>query len=187
MIEIRFHGRGGQGVVTAGELMVHAANQEGKWAQSFPSFGGERRGAPVTAFLRLDDKRILLHQQIHEPDCCVVLDIGLVSTIPWSQGLKKGGIAVLNWSGTRENLKLPENISKLGIVDAVDVSTRAFGKRIFPITNTTMLGALAKTTAWIKVESLAEAIRHRWRGRIAEANITSIRTAYEDTTVEELF
>jgi 2-oxoacid:acceptor oxidoreductase gamma subunit (pyruvate/2-ketoisovalerate family) len=114
MIEVRFHGRGGQGAVTAGELMVNAINYEGKWAQSFPFFGRERRGAPVMAFLRIDEDRIWLHQQIYEPDCCVVLDNGLVLSIRWADGLKKDGVAVLNWSGKFEDLAIPPNLSKVG-------------------------------------------------------------------------
>jgi 2-oxoisovalerate/pyruvate ferredoxin oxidoreductase gamma subunit len=186
VLEVRFHGRGGQGAVTAGELMVTAMNMEGKWAQSFPFFGGERRGAPVMAFLRIDDDRIWLHQQIYEPDCCVVLDHGLVISIPWAEGLKKNGVAVLNWSGRYDELKLPEGLSKVGIVDATKVSNKAFGQRAFPITNTTMLGALAKTTGCVKLDSLREAIKHKWGDRLAEMNIKAVEEAYEDTEVVEL-
>jgi pyruvate ferredoxin oxidoreductase gamma subunit/2-oxoisovalerate ferredoxin oxidoreductase gamma subunit len=186
MIEVRFHGRGGQGAVTAGELMVNAANYEGKWAQSFPFFGGERRGAPVMAFLRIDDERIWLHQQIYEPDCCVVLDHGLVVSIPWADGLKKNGVAVLNWPGELSELNLPSNLTKIGLVDAISVSNKAFGNRAFPITNTTMLGALAKTTGWVKLESLSEAVNEKWTGRIAEANIAAITDAYEATEIIEV-
>lgn len=186
MIEIRFHGRGGQGAVTAGELMVNAVNFEGKWAQSFPFFGGERRGAPVMAFLRIDEDRIWLHQQIYEPDCCVVLDNGLVISIPWSEGLKQEGVAVLNWPGKIEELKLPPNLSKVGIVDAVTVSNQAFGQRAFPITNTTMLGALSRTTGWVKLDSLERAVNEKWAGRIADANISAIQDAYDATEVYEV-
>jgi pyruvate ferredoxin oxidoreductase gamma subunit/2-oxoisovalerate ferredoxin oxidoreductase gamma subunit len=185
MIEIRFHGRGGQGAVTAGELMVNAANYEGKWAQSFPFFSGERRGAPVMAFLRIDDRRIWLHQQIYEPDCCVVLDQGLVLSIPWMEGLKQNGFAVLNWSGNIEELILPNGLSKIGLVDAVDVSQKAFGKRAFPITNTTMLGALSKTSGLVQLESLRKAIIEKWSGKIAESNIKAIEEAYKVTEVYE--
>jgi 2-oxoisovalerate ferredoxin oxidoreductase gamma subunit len=185
MIEVRFHGRGGQGAVTAGELMVNAANYEGKWAQSFPFFGGERRGAPVMAFLRIDDDRIWLHQQIYEPDCCVVLDQGLVISIPWSDGLKPGGIAVLNWRGSIGELDLPAGLSKIGVVNATEVSNKAFGERAFPITNTTMLGALSKTANYVQLESLREAIKEKWIGRIAESNIVAIEEAYKMTEVYE--
>jgi pyruvate ferredoxin oxidoreductase gamma subunit/2-oxoisovalerate ferredoxin oxidoreductase gamma subunit len=186
MLEVRFHGRGGQGAVTAGELMVNAMNYEGKWAQSFPFFGGERRGAPVMAFLRIDDQRIWLHQQIYEPDCCVVLDPGLVQSIPWNDGLKSDGIAVLNWSGSLQDLSLPEKLSKLGVVDATKISTLAFGQRAFPITNTTMLGALAKTTDWVQIESLREAIKTKWTGKLVDSNIKAIEEAYKATEVTKL-
>jgi 2-oxoisovalerate ferredoxin oxidoreductase gamma subunit len=185
MIELRFHGRGGQGAVTAGELMVNAANYEGKWAQSFPFFGGERRGAPVMAYLRIDEDRIWLHQQIYEPDCCVVLDQGLVVSIPWAEGLKPRGMAVLNWSGDLDELDLPERLSKVGIVNATEVSKKAFGERAFPITNTTMLGALSKTSGLVQLESLREAIQERWTGRIADSNIFAIEEAYKSTEVFE--
>jgi len=185
MIEVRFHGRGGQGAVTAGELMVNAANYEGKWAQSFPFFGGERRGAPVMAFLRIDDDRIWLHQQIYEPDCCVVLDQGLVVSIPWSDGLKPGGIAVLNWRGGIDELDLPAGLSKIGVVNATKVSNKAFGERAFPITNTTMLGALSKTSGFVQLESLRKAIKDKWSGRIVESNIMAIEEAYKMTEVHE--
>jgi pyruvate ferredoxin oxidoreductase gamma subunit/2-oxoisovalerate ferredoxin oxidoreductase gamma subunit len=186
MIEVRFHGRGGQGAVTAGELMVNAVNYEGKWAQSFPFFGGERRGAPVMAFLRIDEERIWLHQQIHEPDCCVVLDHGLAVSIPWGDGLKEDGIAVLNWPGEISELNLPSSLSKIGLVDAIKVSNKAFGNRAFPITNTTMLGALAKTTGWVKLDSLSEAVNEKWTGRIAEANVAAIADAYDTTEIIEV-
>jgi 2-oxoacid:acceptor oxidoreductase gamma subunit (pyruvate/2-ketoisovalerate family) len=183
MIEVRFHGRGGQGTVTAGELMVNAVSYEGRWAQSFPFFGGERRGAPVMAFLRIDDNRIWLHQQIYEPDCCVVLDQGLVKSIPWSTGIKENGIAVLNWPGSIDEMFLPDNLLKVGLVDAVKVSIKAFSERAFPITNTTMLGALAKTTGWVKLDNLIRAIQSRWAGDVAESNITAVKEAYKTTEV----
>jgi pyruvate ferredoxin oxidoreductase gamma subunit/2-oxoisovalerate ferredoxin oxidoreductase gamma subunit len=163
--------------------MVNAANYEGKWAQSFPFFGGERRGAPVMAFLRIDNKRIWLHQQIYEPDYCVVLDQGLVISIPWYEGLKQNGIAVLNWSGNIEQLNLPTKLSKIGIVNATTISTKAFGERSFPITNTTMLGALSKTSDIVQLESLRKAIKDKWSGRIAESNILAIEEAYKATEV----
>jgi pyruvate ferredoxin oxidoreductase gamma subunit/2-oxoisovalerate ferredoxin oxidoreductase gamma subunit len=185
MIELRFHGRGGQGAVTAGELMVNAANYEGKWAQSFPFFGGERRGAPVMAFLRIDKDRIWLHQQIFEPDYCVVLDQGLVISIPWSEGLKRNGVAVLNWPGSINQLDLPNGLSKIGIVNATIISNQAFGERSFPITNTTMLGALSKTSGLVKLKSLRKAIKDKWSGGIAESNIIAINEAYKATEVHE--
>lgn len=185
MIEIRFHGRGGQGAVTAGELMVNAANYEGKWAQSFPFFGGERRGAPVMAFLRIDNDRIWLHQQIYEPDYCIVLDQGLVISIPWFEGLRPKGVAVLNWPGNIDELHLPNGLSKIGIVNATKISNLAFGERAFPITNTTMLGALSKTTGLVQLKSLRKAIKDRWSGRIAESNIIAIEEAYKATEVHD--
>jgi 2-oxoacid:acceptor oxidoreductase gamma subunit (pyruvate/2-ketoisovalerate family) len=185
MIEIRFHGRGGQGAVTAGELMVNAINYEGNWAQSFPFFGGERRGAPVVAFLRINNDRIWLHQQIYEPDFCVVLDQGLVISIPWYEGLKSKGVAVLNWHDNIDQLNIPIELSKIGIVNATKISNQAFGERSFPITNTTMLGALSKTSDLVQLDSLRRAIKNRWSGRIAESNIIAIEEAYKATVVHD--
>lgn len=183
LYEIRFHGRGGQGAVTAAELMVDALNLEGRYAQAFPMFAGERRGAPVQSFLRIDDKPIMIHQQCYTPDACVVLDSGLVKLIPWHSGLKAGGIAVLNWKGTPAEVEIPVKLSKLGIVDATDVSVRAFGRTAMPITNTSMLGAFAKATGLVKIESLSDAVRHRWSGGIGERNVTAIKIAYDEVQI----
>ena len=93
---------------------------------------------------------------------------------------------MLNYPGEPDELNLPQNLSRIGLVDAVSVSTKAFGPRAFPITNTTMLGALAKTTGWVKLESLAEAMQEKWSGRIAESNVSAINEAYEATRVYEV-
>ena len=137
------------------------------------------------AFLRIDNERIWLHQQIYLPDCCVVLDQGLVISIPWYEGLKRNGVAVLNWSGSIEQLDLPIRLSKIGIVNATAISTKAFGERSFPITNTTMLGALSKTSDLVQLESLRKAIKDKWSGRIAESNIIAVEEAYKATEVHE--
>jgi 2-oxoacid:acceptor oxidoreductase gamma subunit (pyruvate/2-ketoisovalerate family) len=137
------------------------------------------------AFLRIDDQRIWLHQQIYEPDCCVVLDQGLVTSIPWTDGLKQDGYAVLNWSGNIEELGLPKKMSKIGIVDAINVSKKAFGERSFPITNTTMLGALCKTSNLVQLDSLRKAIKEKWSGKIADSNINAIEEAYKVTKVHK--
>jgi len=183
MIEIRFHGRGGQGAVTATEIMVEAMMYEGKYAQAFPMFAGERRGAPVASFLRIDDKPIRIHQQCYAPDMCVVLDSGLVTLIPWHNGLKPGGIAILNWKESPSALKIPVKLSKLALVDATDVSIKAFGQTAMPITNTAMVGALARVTGLVKLENVNTAIRHRFSGRVAEGNITAVKLAYDQTKI----
>ncbi len=183
MIEIRFHGRGGQGAVTAAEILVEAMMYEGKYAQAFPMFAGERRGAPVASFLRIDDKPVRVHQQLYTPDIAVVLDLGLVTLIPWHSGLKPGGIAILNWKGSQSELKIPVKLSKLALVDATDVSFKAFGQTAMPITNTAMVGALAKVTGLVKLENVNKAIEHRFSGRIAERNIVAVKLAYDQTKI----
>jgi Pyruvate/2-oxoacid:ferredoxin oxidoreductase gamma subunit len=115
-----------------------------------------------------------------------VLDQGLVVSIPWSNGLKPKGVAVLNWPDNLEQLDLFEDLSLVGTVDATTVSTKAFGERAFPITNTTMLGALAKTTSWVKLDSLTRAVKTKWTGNIAESNIIAIEEAYKATKVHEI-
>lgn len=187
MIEIRFHGRGGQGAVTASNLMVIAMNIEDKYGQGFPMFAGERRGAPVTSFTRIDDKPVRVRQQIFKPDGVVVLDSGLITLIPWYSGLKEGGFAVLNWKYGLETVPNIPQKTKIGLVDATGISLKIFGERSMPITNTAMLGALAKTTGIVKLESLYEAIRENWHGssRIVNVNIGMVETAYEHTEVIE--
>ena len=188
MIEIRFHGRGGQGAVTASNLMVIAMNIEGKYGQGFPMFAGERRGAPVTSFTRIDDKPVRVRQQIFDPDGVVVLDSGLITMIPWYSGLKEGGFAVLNWRHDLETLpEIPVKPLKLGLVDATGISLKIFGERSMPITNTAMLGALAKTTGVVQLESLYKAIDENWHGasRIVKVNVGMVETAYDQTEVIE--
>ena len=169
--------------MTAAEIMVEATLHEGKYAQAFPMFAGERRGAPVTAFLRIDDKPVRIRQKCYAPDICVVLDFGLVTLIPWHSGLKAGGVAVLNWRGSTDTLKIPVELSKLALVDATDVSIKSFGQTAMPITNTAMLGALSKTTGLVKLDSLNVAISHRFSGKIAEGNRAAVKLAYDQTEI----
>jgi pyruvate ferredoxin oxidoreductase gamma subunit len=105
MIEVRFHGRGGQGAVTSAELVALAAIEEGKFAQGFPSFGPERRGAPVVSFARVDDKPIRLRSKIYQPDVAVVLDPSLLKILDPSQGLKPGGLLIINTNKSIEQIR----------------------------------------------------------------------------------
>lgn len=181
MIEVRFHGRGGQGAVTSAEMVAMAAIGKGKYAQAMPSFGAERRGAPVMSFARIDDHPITIRQEIVEPDAVVVLDPTLLATIPITSGLKKGGIVVLNTHRTiaemRKNLNTSERIA---VVDATAIAKQLLGR---PITNTTMLGALIKVTGILKPEDLVEPLNHRF-GKIAAKNLEALKKAYNETIVE---
>ncbi|HEX78932.1 MAG TPA: pyruvate synthase [Dehalococcoidia bacterium] len=184
MIGIRWHGRGGQGAVTSAELLAQAAIDEGKYAQAFPSFGPERRGAPVQAFNRIcNDKPIRIRAGIASPDVVVVLDSGLINIVNVTSGLKGGGILVIN---TRENLD--NIIKKLGAdwsiaaIDATSIARELLG---VPIVNTTMLGTLVRATGIVKLESLFQPLEKRF-GRLAEKNKSAMQKAFQDTMVKEI-
>jgi pyruvate ferredoxin oxidoreductase gamma subunit len=176
MKEFRIHGRGGQGAVTTAELIAQAAIREGKYAQAFPSFGPERRGAPVTAFARISDNPIRIRSRVYEPDVVLVLDESLLKLVPVEEGLKEDGIVVANISsGTNPLEGRLKPSQRLYSLDANRIAQEALGR---PITNTTMIGALIKATGIIKLESLEEPLRERF-GRLAERNLTAMQRAYE--------
>jgi pyruvate ferredoxin oxidoreductase gamma subunit len=182
MIEVRFHGRGGQGAVTSAELVAHAAISEGKYAQSFPSFGPERRGAPVQSFTRVSDQPIRLRTAIREPDFSVVLDPSLILVGGSLAGLKKNGILVINTRKSIAEIKKEFSIAaRTAVVDATSIALDTLG---LPITNTTMIGALVKASGIVDMDSLLEPLRHRF-GRIADKNIKVCQRAYEATVIEE--
>jgi pyruvate ferredoxin oxidoreductase gamma subunit len=180
MLEIRWHGRGGQGAVTSVELLALSAIEEGKYAQGFPSFGPERRGAPVTAFNRIDDKRIKIRSGIYHPDVVVVLDESLVALIDVAEGLKPTGILIVNTTKTLEQLK--KNIRFAGKIATCDATGIAWKELGVPITNTTMLGALVKLTGAVKLESLDNPIKERF-GRIAPKNMSAAKSAYDQVKI----
>ena len=181
MLEIRLHGRGGQGSVTSAELVAEAAINEGKYAQAFPSFGPERRGAPVRAFIRVDDGPIQLRNEIDEPDVVLVLDPTLIRVVNVTEGLKKDGIIILNTSKSVAEIKKEYGITaKVATVNATRIATEYLGR---PIANTTMLGALIKVTGVIAIESLKEAFVHRF-GKLGEKNYKSCLEAFGETVLE---
>ena len=183
LIEIRWHGRGGQGGVTSAELVAQAAIFEGKYAQAFPSFGPERRGAPVLAFVRIDSKApIRVRAEIKEPDVVIVLDPGLLRIMNVAAGLKEKGIVIINTKKQAEQLRKEFGFScPLATVDATAIARKVLG---VPITNTTMIGALIKATEVVKFESLTGPLERRF-GRLAERNAEAMRTAYEQTIIKE--
>ncbi len=184
MIEIRWHGRGGQGAVTSAEIMAESAISEGKYAQAFPSFGPERRGAPVQAFVRISaDQPIRMRFSITDPDVVVVLDPGLLGAVNVAAGLKPGGIIVINTVKTVAQIRQEYNLNvRLATVTATKIALEQLG---VPITNTTMIGAVLKITEAVKMESLIEPITKRF-GRLAEKNISALKRAYAETIIEEL-
>ncbi|MFC1872665.1 2-oxoacid:acceptor oxidoreductase family protein [Chloroflexota bacterium] len=184
LLEIRWHGRGGQGGVTSAELLALAAIAEGKYGQAFPSFGPERRGAPVQAFNRVDgDAPIRIRAEILEPDVVVVLDPGLLSIMDVASGLKAGGIVIIN---TRKSVA--EISAEFGIKATIaTVNATAIAKELLgvPIVNTTMLGAVLKGTGVVSKESLEGPIGHRF-GHLAERNVRAMQQAFNETVIEEL-
>jgi pyruvate ferredoxin oxidoreductase gamma subunit/2-oxoisovalerate ferredoxin oxidoreductase gamma subunit len=182
MIEIRFHGRGGQGAVVASELLAHAAFLEGKQPQSFPSFGVERRGAPVAAFCRIDDRPVLLRTQVTDPDIVVVLDAGLLRTVHVTAGLKPGGLLLVNTE--RPPRDLPAGAGgTLAAVDATGIAVRhGLGSRTTPIVNTAILGALSRASGVVRIGSVLHAIRAHVPAKPGE-NVEAAREAYERVAV----
>jgi len=183
LIEIRWHGRGGQGAVTSAELVARAAIDEGKYAQSFPAFGAERRGAPVIAFVRINsDKPIRIRAEVTEPDIVIVLDPGLLRVADVASGLKAQGVLVVNSKKQPEQVK--EELVFDGSLATVDATTIARELLGVNIVNTSMIGALLKATGVVSLESLVEPLKQRF-GRLAERNIDAMKRAYEETVVKE--
>jgi len=158
MIEIRFHGRGGQGAVLASEMLAQAAFLDGKSPQSFPFFGVERRGAPVTAYARIDDRPIRLRTSITKPDMVVVLDPGLLKSTPVADGLRPGGLVLVNSRRAPSEIEAPPG-ARRATVDASRIAlAHGLGSVTMPVVNTVILGALARATGIVSLEALSTAI-----------------------------
>ena len=172
--EVRFHGRGGQGVVTAAELLSVAAFAQGRHALAFPSFGSERTGAPVVSYCRIDDRAIRSHDPVSEPQAVVVQDPTLLHLPCVLDGLTADGYLLVNSTGTAESLGLPVLAPQLEerrivTVAATDLARQALGR---PLPNTALLGALAGLTGVVTLESLQAAIRERFPGTAGDLNAT---------------
>ena len=179
MIEIRFHGRGGQGTVVASILMSKAFYRAGWQVQSFPFFGVERRGAPVEAYLRLDEKPILLRTNVYTPDHVLVQDSTLLHSIDVTRGLKPGGWILLNSPDTPENVERYAGF-RLAWIDAGRLAARhGLGTRTHPIVNTTMIGAFARVLEIPPMEAIEEAISEEVFIKTGK-NIESARDAYRE-------
>jgi 2-oxoacid:acceptor oxidoreductase gamma subunit (pyruvate/2-ketoisovalerate family) len=176
--EIRIHGRGGQGAVTAAQLLAHAAHLEGRHVQAFPYFGAERRGAPVKAFVRISDVPILLHSQVYNPDYVVVLDPRLHEMVDVAEGLKKDGVIVLNTTKKPDEIKLGS--WRIAAVDATGIALE-LGLLVAgqPVVNAPMVGAFARATEEVRLESVLEAIKEIWRGSVGEKNAKAAELAFE--------
>ena len=184
MIEVRFHGRGGQGAVASAEMLAVSAIGEGKYAQAFPSFGPERRGAPVVAFCRVDDKPIMTREPVTKPDVVVVLDPTVLRVTNVAAGPTTGGKIAINTCTPPQQLVETYKFSNcaLATVDANEIALRIIGRAI---TNTAMLGVLLKVEPVAKLESLFEQINERFPA-VAEKNIKALQEAYDGTKVTEL-
>ena len=181
MFQVRFHGRGGQGVVTASELLSVAAFLEQRHAQAFPSFGSERMGAPVVSFCRIDDKEIRLREPILEPDALIVQDPTLFKAIDVCQGLKPNGYLLVNSHRSLTDLHLDAIAKQLpaGHVLTVPASELALKHVGRPFPNAALLGAFAHLTGIVQLDSVAAAIRGAFGEKIAEANVAAATAAYD--------
>ena len=176
--EIRIHGRGGQGSVTAAQLLAHAAFIEGKRAQAFPYFGAERRGAPVKAFARISDGPILVHSQIYNPDYVIVLDPNIYKIVDITEGLKKNGVVIMNTTRKPEEIDLKG--WRIATIDATEIALKLnLLVAGLPVVNTSILGAFAKATGEVKLESVLKAIKKTWSGNAGEKNAKAAELAHE--------
>ncbi len=181
MYEVRFHGRGGQGAVTAANILAIAAVKQGYYPQSFPYFGVERRGAPVQAFTRIDDKKIDIRMNVYSPDAVVVLDPSLMDVVDVTVGLKEGGIVIINTSKKPEEFKLGNY--KVATVDATKIALEhKLGSMAAPIVNTAILGAYAKAIGNVEIDYVVEAIRENAPAK-KEENALAAKDAYEKTVL----
>lgn len=176
MKEIRLHGRGGQGVVKASQIIVKAAVAGGRQGQFIPFFGVERKGSPVFGYLRLSDTQIRRKMQIYEPDMLVIMDDSLVRLPSTYDGLKEGGMIVINSVKTPAELNVPAQAGDIAIVDATGISEKHFGRNI---PNTAMLGAFLAATGLVEDEPLYAAIEEVFGGK----NVDAAKEAYDSVKI----
>jgi len=181
-MEIRWHGRGGQGIVTAAKLLAEVSIYGGKHAQALPDYGAERMGAPIRAYTRISDKPIRAYCQITSPDIVVVVDPTLIDAVPVDEGLKKDGIILVNINLPPEELK--ERMgwnARVHTVDATSIALSCIGRN-FP--NIPLLGAFVKITGVVKLEEVEEKMREKFGGRVRleemEGNVRALRRGYEE-------
>lgn len=171
MIEIRFHGRGGQGAVTAAEILAKAAFEDGKYCQAFPFFGAERKGAPVMAFTRIADDPIRRRYQVYNPNYVIVLDETLLDAVDVLSGLKEDGKVIIN----------SKNPVDLGEIESRNIDATGIALDILrvPIVNTVMLGAFAGATGVVTVDSVVKVTKETFPGKMGEKNAKAVEVAYE--------
>jgi len=181
-IEIRWHGRGGQGVVTANELLAGAALKEGKFIKAFPEFGPERMGAPIRAFTRLSDDPIQVHSQVYYPDMVVVIDPTLLKQASILEGMKTESMFVANYADGKE--KLAKIVGRNKNVHAVNASAIAMEEIGRPTTNTAMLGAVVKVLNYVKIETVLDELESKFTNKFSKdvvaKNLKAVKRAYEE-------
>ncbi len=181
MFQVRIHGRGGQGVVTAAELLSVAAFTEGRHAQAFPSFGSERTGAPVVAFCRIDDRPIRAHEPISEPDALIIQDPTLLHQVDLFGGFQPDGYILINTERSFADLGLDDFVAGLRAervlrIPATGLAREHLGR---PLPNAVLLGGFAALSGAVSIGSVAAAIRERFPGPIGERNVTAAEKAFE--------
>jgi 2-oxoacid:acceptor oxidoreductase gamma subunit (pyruvate/2-ketoisovalerate family) len=183
ILEVRWHGRGGQGAWTASELLARAAVYEGKRVQSFPEFGPERMGMPVTAFTRISAEPIQIHCAVYNPDVVAVIDPTLLKTVAVTEGLSEEGAVIVNSKSVPAEIKkmLNTDRGKFWAVPATEIAMRILG---MPIANTAMLGAVARVTGVVGLESVEKVVKERFRPDVAEKNFAVIKEAYKEVKSE---
>lgn len=185
MFQVRVHGRGGQGVVTAAELLSVAAFAEGRHAQAFPSFGSERTGAPVVAFCRLDDRPIRLREPVLRPDAVIVGDASLLRQVDVFDGLTADGYVLVNSHLDGNSLGLDGHVrlrrDRVAILPATRLALRHVGR---PVPNAALLGGFAALTGLISLRSVTDALRQRFDGAVAAGNAAAATEAYTLVAME---
>ena len=184
MYEVRIHGRGGQGAVLAGSILASAMVNEGHFVVAVPSFGFERRGAPVASFLRMDSREIRQMTNIYRPDCVLCIDPTVGRAVDIFDGLRDGGTWIQTTARPLAELRMPEQVATVGLLDAVPLAREIFGR---PITNTLMLGAFARTTGLVSLDSLREAVREsEFRDAGLQQNLEALERGFAATVVHHV-
>ena len=181
MFQVRIHGRGGQGVVTAAEMLSVAAFLEGKHAQAFPSFGSERTGAPVVSFCRIADHPIRAREPISQPDALIVQDSTLLHQVALFEGLDPEGYVLINTGRSFTDLGLDDVVAQIPAghaltVPATDLAREHLGR---PLPNAVLLGGFAALTGRVSIEAVAKAIREKFKGRLADGNVAAAEAAFD--------
>lgn len=176
MYTIRIHGRGGQGTVTLAQLLAQAGHEEGIWTQATPSFGVERRGAPVEAYVRYSDEKITERSHVEQPDCVIVQDTSLLEYVDVTEGLEDDGILLVNTDADPAAVDVDTDADVI-TVDATEIALENLGR---PIMNTALLGAFAGATDKLSTGSLESVITRKFAGEVGRKNVAATTDAYTE-------